>query len=77
MLGIYSKNAKVYKLILTINYYSIQFEGFIFFQLENFLPVLKLIDILYTEREPLPVPDLNKPSCTYQVGILTIYYTYY
>ncbi|GAB0092218.1 Mediator of RNA polymerase II transcription subunit 23 [Sergentomyia squamirostris] len=36
--------------------------------LSNFLPVLKLYDILYQEREPLPVPDFNKPYCTRQMA---------
>uniref|UniRef100_A0A7G3ABS6 Mediator of RNA polymerase II transcription subunit 23 n=1 Tax=Lutzomyia longipalpis TaxID=7200 RepID=A0A7G3ABS6_LUTLO len=36
--------------------------------LSNFLPVLKLYDILYPEREPLPVPDFNKPYCTRQMA---------
>lgn len=31
--------------------------------LSNFLPVLKLFDILYNEKEPLPVPDV-KLSCS-------------
>ncbi|XP_049544481.1 mediator of RNA polymerase II transcription subunit 23 [Anopheles darlingi] len=34
----------------------------------NFLPVLKLYDILYPEKEPLPVPDYNNPYCTHQMA---------
>lgn len=41
--------------------------------LANFSPVLRLYDILYTEREPLPVPDLNKSSCTYQMAATCIW----
>ncbi|XP_059618578.1 mediator of RNA polymerase II transcription subunit 23 [Phlebotomus argentipes] len=36
--------------------------------LSNFLPVLKLYDILYPEREPLSVPDFNRPYCTRQMA---------
>ncbi|XP_050073432.1 mediator of RNA polymerase II transcription subunit 23 [Anopheles maculipalpis] len=34
----------------------------------NFLPILKLYDILYPEKEPLPVPDNNNPNCTHQMA---------
>ncbi|XP_065086456.1 mediator of RNA polymerase II transcription subunit 23 [Ochlerotatus camptorhynchus] len=34
----------------------------------NFLPILKLYDILYPEKEPLPVPDYNNPLCTHQMA---------
>ncbi|KFB44984.1 AGAP006046-PA-like protein [Anopheles sinensis] len=34
----------------------------------NFLPILKLYDILYPEKEPLPVPDYNNPYCTHQMA---------
>ncbi|EAT33704.1 AAEL014021-PA [Aedes aegypti] len=34
----------------------------------NFLPILKLYDSLYPEKEPLPVPDYNNPLCTHQMA---------
>ncbi|XP_055535725.1 mediator of RNA polymerase II transcription subunit 23 [Wyeomyia smithii] len=36
--------------------------------ISNFLPILKLYDILYPEKEPLPVPDYNRPYCTHQMA---------
>ena len=36
-------------------------------KLSNFLSVLSLYDILYPEKEPLPVPDCTKAYCTRQV----------
>lgn len=41
--------------------------------LSNFLPVLKLYDILYTEKEPLPVPDVKYPSSTKKIAATCIY----
>uniref|UniRef100_T1HR14 Mediator of RNA polymerase II transcription subunit 23 n=1 Tax=Rhodnius prolixus TaxID=13249 RepID=T1HR14_RHOPR len=41
--------------------------------LTNFLPVLKLYDLLYPEKEPLPVPDYNKPTCTHQMAVTCIW----
>jgi mediator of RNA polymerase II transcription subunit 23 len=41
--------------------------------LSNFLPVLKLYDILYTEKEPLPVPDVKFPSSTKKIAATCIY----
>ncbi|XP_071446035.1 mediator of RNA polymerase II transcription subunit 23 isoform X2 [Hetaerina americana] len=41
--------------------------------LSNFLPVLKLYDLLYPEREPLPVPDFNKAHCTHQMAITCVW----
>ncbi|KAF7988683.1 hypothetical protein HCN44_001256 [Aphidius gifuensis] len=40
---------------------------------ENFLPVFKLYDLLYPEKEPLPVPDVNNPMCTHQMAITSIW----
>uniref|UniRef100_A0A182MU65 Mediator of RNA polymerase II transcription subunit 23 n=1 Tax=Anopheles culicifacies TaxID=139723 RepID=A0A182MU65_9DIPT len=34
----------------------------------NFLPILKLYDILYPEKESLPVPDNSNPNCTHQMA---------
>uniref|UniRef100_A0A336LHK9 Mediator of RNA polymerase II transcription subunit 23 n=1 Tax=Culicoides sonorensis TaxID=179676 RepID=A0A336LHK9_CULSO len=31
--------------------------------IQNFLPVLDLFDLLYVEKEPLPIPDVTNPSC--------------
>lgn len=36
--------------------------------LSHFLGLLKLYDLLYPEREPLPVPDINNPMCTHQMA---------
>lgn len=37
------------------------------FQLSNFMSVLSLYDVLYPEKEPLPVPDCTKTYATRQV----------
>ena len=37
------------------------------------MPVLKLYDLLYPEKEPLPVPDFNKPACTHQMAMTCIW----
>ncbi|RWS25306.1 mediator of RNA polymerase II transcription subunit 23-like protein [Leptotrombidium deliense] len=41
--------------------------------LVDFLPIMKLHDLLYPEKEPLPVPDVNKPSCTHAMAISSIW----
>lgn len=41
--------------------------------LSNFLPVLKLYDILYNEKEPLPVPDVKLSSSTKKIAATCIY----
>lgn len=41
--------------------------------LSNFLPVLKLYDLLYPEKEPLPVPDYTQALCTHQMAITCIW----
>lgn len=41
--------------------------------LSNFLPVLKLYDLLYPEKEPLAVPDFNKALCTHQMAMTCIW----
>ncbi|XP_046734323.1 mediator of RNA polymerase II transcription subunit 23 [Diprion similis] len=41
--------------------------------LSNFLPVLKLYDLLYPEKEPLPVPDFSQALCTHQMAITCIW----
>jgi mediator of RNA polymerase II transcription subunit 23 len=41
--------------------------------LSNFLPVLKLYDILYNEKEPLPVPDVKLASSTKKIAATCIY----
>ncbi|KAH0534921.1 mediator of RNA polymerase II transcription subunit 23 [Cotesia glomerata] len=41
--------------------------------LANFLPVLKLYDLLYPEKEPLPVPDFNQALCTHQMAMTCIW----
>ncbi|XP_015604323.1 mediator of RNA polymerase II transcription subunit 23 isoform X1 [Cephus cinctus] len=41
--------------------------------LTNFLPVLKLYDLLYPEKDPLPVPDFSQALCTHQMAITCIW----
>lgn len=41
--------------------------------LSNFLPVLKLYDILYPERQPLDVPDVEKKNSVKQISACCIY----
>nr|CAI5826619.1 unnamed protein product [Callosobruchus analis] len=42
--------------------------------LSNFLPVLKLYELLYPEEDqPLPVPDYNQPQCTRQMAMTCIW----
>ncbi|KAF4521375.1 hypothetical protein B566_EDAN006964 [Ephemera danica] len=41
--------------------------------LNTFLPVLRLYDLLYPEKEPLPVPDFNKAICTHQMAVTSIW----
>lgn len=42
--------------------------------LSNFLPALKLYELLFPESEgPLPVPDLNQPQCTRQMAMICIW----
>lgn len=43
------------------------FELPIIFQVSNFMSVLSLFDMLYPEKEPLPVPDCTKTYATRQV----------
>lgn len=38
------------------------------FQLSEFLPVLKLYDQLYPERDMLPIPDVTNPRCVQQMA---------
>ncbi|GJQ71180.1 putative mediator of RNA polymerase II transcription subunit [Trypoxylus dichotomus] len=42
--------------------------------LSNFLPVLKLYELLFPEDEPpLPVPDVSQPQCTRQMAMTCIW----
>ncbi|XP_056641984.1 mediator of RNA polymerase II transcription subunit 23 isoform X1 [Diorhabda carinulata] len=42
--------------------------------LSNFLPVLRLYELLYPEQDqPLPVPDFNQPQCTRQMAMTCIW----
>ena len=41
--------------------------------LSNFLPVLKLFDILYDEKEPLPLPEVKLASSTKKISATCIY----
>ena len=42
-------------------------------QLEDFLPVMKLYDLLYPETEPLPLPNINSSSCTFKMAVTSIW----
>ncbi|OXA58541.1 Mediator of RNA polymerase II transcription subunit 23 [Folsomia candida] len=41
--------------------------------LSDFLPVLRLYDVLYPEKDPLPVPDMTKPVATAQLSATCIW----
>lgn len=41
--------------------------------LNDFLPVMKLYDLLYPEKEPLPFPDVTKASATHALAITSIW----
>ncbi|XP_014226928.1 mediator of RNA polymerase II transcription subunit 23-like [Trichogramma pretiosum] len=41
--------------------------------LATFFPILKLYDLLYPEKEPIPVPDLKNPKCTHQMAPICIW----
>ncbi|XP_071507366.1 mediator of RNA polymerase II transcription subunit 23-like [Diadema antillarum] len=41
--------------------------------LEEFLPVLRLSDLLYPEKKGLKVPDVNHPSCTHVFSMACIW----
>lgn len=43
------------------------------FQLADFLPVMKLYDLLYSDSEVLPVPDVNKSVSTHDMAITCIW----
>uniref|UniRef100_A0A4W6ERB3 Mediator of RNA polymerase II transcription subunit 23 n=2 Tax=Lates calcarifer TaxID=8187 RepID=A0A4W6ERB3_LATCA len=41
--------------------------------LGDFLPVMKLFDLLYPEKECIPVPDINKPQSTHSFAMTCIW----
>lgn len=41
--------------------------------MNDFLPVMKLYDLLYPEKEPLPLPDVTKASSTHALAITCIW----
>lgn len=41
--------------------------------LSDFLPVMKLYDLLYPERDVLPIPDVTRPTCTHQMAATCIW----
>lgn len=41
--------------------------------LVDFLPIMKLYDLLYPEKEPLPSPDVTKPCSTHAFAIASIW----
>ena len=42
-------------------------------QLEDFLPVMRLYDLLYPEKEALSVPDISRASATYKMAVTCIW----
>ena len=41
--------------------------------LVDFLPIMKLYDLLYPEKEPLPLPDVSKPGSTHAMAVSSIW----
>lgn len=41
--------------------------------LSNFLPIVELHELLYPEKEPLPVPDFARPHCTHRMAVVCIW----
>ena len=41
--------------------------------LNDFLPIMKLYDLLYSEKEEIPMPDITKPSSTYVMAVSSIW----
>ncbi|XP_008216793.1 mediator of RNA polymerase II transcription subunit 23 isoform X2 [Nasonia vitripennis] len=41
--------------------------------LTTFLPIFKLYDLLYPEKDPLPVPDLTHIKCTHEMALICIW----
>ena len=41
--------------------------------MSDFLPVIKLYDLLYSEKEALPVPAVDTPACTYKMAVTCIW----
>ena len=41
--------------------------------LVDILPILKLYDILYPEKDPIPLPDITKPGCTHSMAVSSIW----
>lgn len=41
--------------------------------LHEFLPILKLFELLYQETEPLPVPDVSYPSCVQGMAMACVW----
>ncbi|XP_022090298.1 mediator of RNA polymerase II transcription subunit 23-like isoform X2 [Acanthaster planci] len=41
--------------------------------LSDFFPILKLFDIFFPEKEPLPVPDVSHPQCTHRLAMACIW----
>ncbi|XP_014210874.1 mediator of RNA polymerase II transcription subunit 23 isoform X1 [Copidosoma floridanum] len=41
--------------------------------LASFLPIFKLYDLLYPEKDPLPIPDLTHSKCTHEMALICIW----
>ncbi|ELT94621.1 hypothetical protein CAPTEDRAFT_178592 [Capitella teleta] len=41
--------------------------------LEDFLPIMRLYDLLYPEKESLPLPDISKPAATFKMAVTCIW----
>ena len=46
---------------------------FLCFQLKDFLPVMKLYDLLYSDTEVIPMADVNKAQSTHRVASTCIW----
>lgn len=39
----------------------------------NLVPIFKFFEIFYPDKEPIPLPDLNKPNCIYIMSAASIW----
>ena len=58
---------------LTHNILILRLFVFLFHQLKDFLPVMKLYDLLYSDTEVIPMADVNKAQSTHRVASTCIW----
>ena len=58
---------------LTYNILILRLFVFLFHQLKDFLPVMKLYDLLYSDTEVIPMADVNKAQSTHRVASTCIW----